>query len=664
LPLALSILMLMMFAASALAQTSATPAAPNPQAQTTQAPSAEILKKWREGMKQVPVSKQGCFTSSYPSTQWQEVPCTTAPNVPYLPRSGTTSPTVGNGNDVSLQVTGLISLAEGSFTFVDGVTSETGQVGGQGGQVADVFSLQLNSNFFNGGLNGTPACNGARNPAACQGWEQFVYSNGQPGTNGFAFIQWWLINYATTCPSGWNTSGSNCWTNAPSTVSVPRQVIANLTNLSVTGTSFNSDVGFVDEIIFSTGSNLYATTNPGNILNLYQFWNAAEFNIVGDCCASQANFNNGSTLNVSISAVNGTPLAPSCNGQGFTGETNNLSFGNPPIAHPLGRPSVVFTESTAGGVTSACQSAVELPKRVTPHDFNADSISDVLWYNTSGGQVVNWLLNGASVIGGGSPGAAGSPWGIVGQRDFNNDGSYDLLWRNGTTGQLLIWFLNGSSVIGGGSPGSAANPWFVAGAGDFNGDGFGDVLWYNATTGQVVLWFLNGTSVIGGGSPGVTGGSWTVAGVGDFNGDGRSDIVWYNTSSGQVVIWFMNGATVIGGGPAQTFVPTDWTIAGTGDFNADGKSDILWRNHTTGQLLIWFLHGSSVIAVGSPGSAASPWTITETGDFNGDGKSDLLWSNTVTGQLVVWLLNDALVIGGGSLGGAASPWLIQSVNSD
>src|SRR5262245_6133044 len=133
------------------------------------------------------------------------------------------------------------------------------------------------------------------------------------------------------------------------------------------------------------------------------------------------------------------------------------------------------------------------------HDFNLDGRSDILWWNSGSGQLVEWLVNGASVIGGGSPGSAASPWGIVGQRDFNGDGFADLLWRNGTTGQLLSWFLNGTSVIGGGSPGGATSPWFVAGTGDFNGDGFGDVLWYNSTTGQVVIWLLNGASIIGGG---------------------------------------------------------------------------------------------------------------------------------------------------------------------
>jgi hypothetical protein len=297
------------------------------------------------------------------------------------------------------------------------------------------------------------------------------------------------------------------------------------------------------------------------------------------------------------------------------------------------------------------------------HDFNGDSTSDILWYNTGNGQVLNWLINGTSVIGGGSPGSAQSPWTIVGQRDFNGDGHGDILWRNGSTGQALIWFLNGSTVIGGGSPGGPPTNWTVAGTGDFNRDGYGDILWFDASSGQAQVWLLNGFTVIGGGSPGTVPNSWTIAGTGDFNGDGYSDILWYNTGTGQVLVWLLNGAVVIGGGSPGTAM-SPWTIAGTGDFNNDGMSDILWHNTSTGQTLIWFLNGATTISGGSPGSATNPWSIVQTGDFNGDGYSDILWYNTGNGQVLVWLLNGGTVIGGGSPGLAPSPWQVQGMNVD
>jgi hypothetical protein len=303
-----------------------------------------------------------------------------------------------------------------------------------------------------------------------------------------------------------------------------------------------------------------------------------------------------------------------------------------------------------------------------PHDFNGDCTSDILWWNSSSGQVVSWLVNGTSVIGGGSPGTAPPPWAIVGQRDFNGDGYADILWRNGATGQVVIWLMNGTSIIGGGSPGTVTTDWTIAGTGDFNGDGYGDILWYNTSTGQgdsgqVLIWLMNGSLVIGGGSPGSVPSPWTIAGTGDFNGDGHADIVWYNTSTGQAVIWLLNGVTLIGGGsPGGAANP--WTIAGTGDFNGDGMSDILWYNTASGQVVLWLVSGTSVIGGGSPGSAASPWTIAQTGDFNADGKSDILWVNPASGQLVTWFLNGTSVIGGGSPGGAASPWVVQGMNAD
>src|SRR5580698_10095391 len=123
---------------------------------------------WREAIAHSVVPGEGCFHASYPSLEWNKIECTVAPNIPYRPRTGAISQTVGDGNDYAAEVTsGVISKTVGSFPKVKGVTSETGLLG------ANDYSLQLNSNFMN-----TAACNGAKNPAECLDWEQFVYSSG------------------------------------------------------------------------------------------------------------------------------------------------------------------------------------------------------------------------------------------------------------------------------------------------------------------------------------------------------------------------------------------------------------------------------------------------------------------------------------------------------
>jgi hypothetical protein len=616
---------------------------------TTQPPPTKSLRDWHKDMTRVPLPKKGCFTSSYPSTEWQEVPCTTAPARPYPPARGPRPDTVGNGNDVSAQVASHISEVIGSFDNVTGVTS----VSSPGG-VSD-FSLQLNANFFT-----TPACNGAATPSACRGWQQFVYSNG-----GSAFMQYWLINYDTTCPAGWilfphpNDPGNDCFVNGNNAVAVPVQTVANLVNLSLTG---QANAGGTDTIIMATGSNLYSAQNDDNVVDLAQGWQAAEFNIVGDCCLSQATFNSGSTIVVRTSVDYGSPNAPSCLGQGFTGETNNLFFVQASAVPPSESLSaVVFTQSSTASTTSPCSSATDVAassKLTDTHDFNGDGESDIVLRDTSGNAAV-WLMNGALVMRAAAVGSVpAAVWSIVGQRDFNGDGKADWLWRD-TSGNVAMWFMNGAQASGAGV-GNAPIAWSVAGTGDFNGDGKGDILWQNTTTGDVAIWLMNGAQVaqaaaIGNVPPTV----WTVVGTGDFNGDGKSDILWRD-SSGNVAIWFMNGTQASGAGVGS--VPTNWTVAGTGDFNGDGKSDILWRDTTSGTVAIWLMNGTQVTQAAAVGSVATSWSIVETGDFNRDGKSDILWHDA-SGNVAIWFMNGVQASGAG-VGNVPIVWSIQGVNAD
>jgi hypothetical protein len=191
--------------------------APTPPAEP---PGSATLSRdaWRATMARTPRPKSGCFTATYPDTEWQEVPCTTAPQRPYQPVGGPSPQTVGHGVDFSAGTTQPISSAVGSFDTVVGVTSLTGPDG------ANSYSLQLNTNQFS-----TSSCNST----ACLGFQQFIYS-----TSGGLFMQLWLLGFGPNCPAGFGHFGhqNDCATNSDA-VTVPVQRLANLGQLSLTGTA-------------------------------------------------------------------------------------------------------------------------------------------------------------------------------------------------------------------------------------------------------------------------------------------------------------------------------------------------------------------------------------------------------------------------------------------
>ncbi|HVE81668.1 MAG TPA: hypothetical protein VND93_02425 [Myxococcales bacterium] len=324
-------------------------------------PSPEEARRretWNLAMMQKPTPKKGCFRSTYPKTDWEEVSCTATPDYPMPPRRGPRPLTVGNGDDVSAQVVGAISQAIGTFDSVTNVTSESSPIGNSGTPVANAYTLQMNTNFFV-----STTCSGSPN-AGCRGWEQFVFEN--YGSGARAFIQYWLLRYNTTCPAGWNQfsfTGSTdiyCYrNNSLGAVGIPAQPITNLANLRLTGTVSAT----ADSVAVSTGVNVYSV-NGDNSVNAAAGWQIAEFNVFGDGGNSSgggaATFNAGASMVPRVRVISGSNAPPTCTAQGFTGETNNLSFGpTAPGVSPPG-PALRFAESTAGGAASNCAAATSV----------------------------------------------------------------------------------------------------------------------------------------------------------------------------------------------------------------------------------------------------------------------------------------------------------------
>jgi hypothetical protein len=226
----------------------------------------------------------------------------------------------------------------------------------------DVYSLQLNANEFT-----TPACSGA---AGCSGWEQFLYSQSECGGNGCIFIEYWLLNHTSPCPAG------NAWTyyaGTPSTVPgcylntavapVPAQALGDLGNLTLSG----SVSGGTDVVTVSTANGDVHAATQDSILGLAQGWTGAEFNVVGDCCASEAFFNSGSAITVRLAGANGTTDAPQC-ATSFTGptaETNNLNLSTPCSTGGGSFPAIVFPESGGGPIPAGTTIGILPPMSVT-----------------------------------------------------------------------------------------------------------------------------------------------------------------------------------------------------------------------------------------------------------------------------------------------------------
>jgi len=91
--------------------------------------------------------------------------------------------------------------------------------------------------------------------------------------------------------------------------------------------------------------------------------------------------------------------------------------------------------------------------------FNGDDKPDILWMNTSTGQICVWYMDGVTRTGLDSlPTVADLNWRIEGVGDFNGDGDPDILWRNTSSGQNCVWYMNGATRTGADSLPTVADP--------------------------------------------------------------------------------------------------------------------------------------------------------------------------------------------------------------
>ncbi len=122
--------------------------------------------------------------------------------------------------------------------------------------------------------------------------------------------------------------------------------------------------------------------------------------------------------------------------------------------------------------------------------------NQVIYRNTTTGQVfmLNVNFSGTfSTTGQVIYNEPNTAWQIKATADFDGDGKTDLLYRNTTTGQVYVLLMNGGAVAASAQIYSEPNSaWVIVATGDYDGDGKADLLWRNSTTGQVYMVLVNG----------------------------------------------------------------------------------------------------------------------------------------------------------------------------
>ncbi|KJU85619.1 NHL repeat containing protein [Candidatus Magnetobacterium bavaricum] len=311
-------------------------------------------------------------------------------------------------------------------------------------------------------------------------------------------------------------------------------------------------------------------------------------------------------------------------------------------------------------------SGLKVRRTIKTADLNGDGKSDVVWQNIKNGDVAAWLMDGLNITGGNYVDKGkGIPkdWQMIAKGDLNGDGNSDIVWQNSTTGDVAAWLMNGFTITSGdylakGIP----SDWQMIAIGDLNGDGKSDLVWQNSTTSDVAAWLMNGFTITKGDYlVKAISSAWQMIAIGDLNGDGKSDLVWQNSTTGDVVAWLMDGLTTTKGDYLARGIHSDWQMVAIGDLNGDGKSDLVWQNTTTGDVVAWLMDGFTTtkgdyLARGISGE----WQVIAIGDLNGDKKSDLVWQNINSGDIAAWLMDGLTITKGDYLAkGIPGHWQVK-----
>jgi len=269
-------------------------------------------------------------------------------------------------------------------------------------------------------------------------------------------------------------------------------------------------------------------------------------------------------------------------------------------------------------------------------DFNGDSKSDILFYNTATGALKVGLGDGTGKFTY-APVITISPgYNVLARGDFNKDGKADLLLYRQSDGAASVALSKGDGTF------TFIGQTFSAGftsvaVADYNGDGISDVILYNNQTSPFNAYYLpgDGTGHFGGGTGLFFGGGFAVYPA-DLNADGKSDFVLYRPSDGTVFVAISNGTSFT---YHYLLYSPGFTSFKIGDVSGDGFPDLVLYNSNNAIGYLLFGDGAGNFPTGQSLFFGPGMDFVELRDFNGDGKQDVILYRTADGTSFTGISN-------------------------
>ncbi len=298
------------------------------------------------------------------------------------------------------------------------------------------------------------------------------------------------------------------------------------------------------------------------------------------------------------------------------GVSFNNTDGQNPYNNTLveGRDGALYGLTPLGGLhgTDGTLFRLVVPSlsRFIRFDFNNDGRADLIWYNTKSGGISVWNMNDQTVLQYGAPFTSIAPssgWVPVAAPDTNGDGYPDLLWWNSTSGDLTLYTLQNTTVEAKNNNFAQIKNtnWKPVAVADNSGGAWTMVL-QNKASGDIARWLMNGDKVVNVGPVFASLGAhspWQVVGApADLDGDGHSDLLFWNSSTGEVSSWkcdLAKSQVLAYNGDFAQVSDTSWHLVGSEDTNGDGHPDLIWWNANSGAESRWLLDGTTVEQYGA-----------------------------------------------------------------